>query len=169
MGRPRGFQDQAVADQILQCFWRLGYHGTSIDDLTAATGLNRASLYNAFGDKEAMFATALSRYAETIAMPWITAAGRLDDHRRLLRGLAATAGADPDHRGCLMVNTAVERGPHHRRSRDAVREHFEALADALGADDEAWAKLAAMLGLLVLSKAGVDRSRLAAAASVIGG
>ena len=85
MGRPRSFRDQAVADQILQCFWRLGYHGTSIDDLTAATGLNRASLYNAFGDKEAMFAIALSRYAETIAAPWIAAAKRQEDG--LLTGL----------------------------------------------------------------------------------
>ena len=63
-GRPRAFDAEAALDRALQVFWRQGYEGTSLSDLTKATGLNRPSLYAAFGNKEALFRKALDRYAE---------------------------------------------------------------------------------------------------------
>ncbi len=64
IGRPRGFDTQAALDRALEVFWRRGYEGASLAELTQAMGINRPSLYAAFGDKEALFRRALDRYAE---------------------------------------------------------------------------------------------------------
>src|SRR3954451_8054213 len=60
-GRPRSFDADAVLDKARAVFWNLGYAATSLDDLAAATGLNRPSLYGAFGDKHALYMAALQR------------------------------------------------------------------------------------------------------------
>lgn len=64
-GRPREFDVDAALDRAVEVFWRHGYEGTSLHDLTAAMGINRPSLYAAFGNKEALFRRAVARYAET--------------------------------------------------------------------------------------------------------
>jgi len=63
-GRPRAFDVDRALDRALHLFWRKGYEGTSLSDLTRAMGINRPSLYAAFGDKEALFRRALDRYAD---------------------------------------------------------------------------------------------------------
>src|SRR5680860_1641617 len=65
IGRPRTVNKDQALDQALDVFWRKGYEGASICDLTAAMGINPPSLYAAFGNKEALFRQALDRYAET--------------------------------------------------------------------------------------------------------
>jgi TetR/AcrR family transcriptional regulator, transcriptional repressor for nem operon len=62
MSRPREFDEARVLDAVLQTFWAQGYDGTSIDDLLRTTGLGRASLYGAFGDKGRLFERAIARY-----------------------------------------------------------------------------------------------------------
>src|ERR1700747_2087986 len=62
VGRPRAFDVQHALDQALKVFWRKGYEGASLPDLTRAMGINRPSLYAAFGNKEALFRKALARY-----------------------------------------------------------------------------------------------------------
>ena len=64
MPRPREFDETAALDAAIECFWRRGYEATSLRDLTAAMGLTAPSLYNAFGDKEELFALALERYLD---------------------------------------------------------------------------------------------------------
>src|ERR1700674_4986058 len=63
-GRPRAFDVDQALDRALHLFWRKGYEGTSLSDLTRAMGINRPSLYAAFGDKETLFRKALDRYVE---------------------------------------------------------------------------------------------------------
>src|SRR5437763_10008756 len=63
-GRPRAFDLDKALDRALQVFWRKGYEGASLPDLTQAMGINRPSLYAAFGSKEELFRRALDRYAE---------------------------------------------------------------------------------------------------------
>ena len=63
-GRPRAFDADAALDGALKVFWEKGYDGASLPDLTRAMGINRPSLYAAFGNKESLFRKALDRYAE---------------------------------------------------------------------------------------------------------
>ncbi|BAC89361.1 TetR/AcrR family transcriptional regulator [Gloeobacter violaceus] len=63
-GRPRAFNIDTALDQALLLFWRKGYLGTSLTDLTEAMGINRPSLYAAFGNKETLFRKALDRYRD---------------------------------------------------------------------------------------------------------
>ena len=62
VGRPRAFDVDEALDEALKIFWRKGYEGASLPDLTRAMGINRPSLYAAFGNKEALFRKALDRY-----------------------------------------------------------------------------------------------------------
>ena len=61
-GRPRSFDRDAALERAMEVFWRQGYEATSINDLTAAMGINPPSLYAAFGDKERLFLEAVERY-----------------------------------------------------------------------------------------------------------
>ena len=63
IGRPRAFDMDQALDRALDVFWRKGYEGASICDLTAAMGINPPSLYAAFDNKEGLFRKALDRYA----------------------------------------------------------------------------------------------------------
>lgn len=62
MARPREFDEAAVLDAAVQCFWSRGYEATTVRDLIDSTGLTAASLYNAFGDKRAFYQRALDHY-----------------------------------------------------------------------------------------------------------
>src|SRR5579862_7020387 len=64
IGRPRAFDLEKALDRAMQVFWRKGYLGTSLSDLTEAMGINRPSLYAAFGNKESLFRKALEHYSK---------------------------------------------------------------------------------------------------------
>jgi AcrR family transcriptional regulator len=64
LGRPRGFDADEALDRALEVFWRQGYEGASLSDLTAAMGISRTSMYAAFGNKRDLFDKALARYAK---------------------------------------------------------------------------------------------------------
>src|SRR5271163_5082070 len=64
VGRPLGFDPAKALDKALRVFWKHGYEGASLADLTEAMGINRPSLYAAFGNKEALFRKVLDRYGE---------------------------------------------------------------------------------------------------------
>jgi AcrR family transcriptional regulator len=113
IGRPRAFDIDTALDRALQVFWRKGYEGTSLSELTKAMGINRPSLYAAFGNKEALFRKALDRYAEGPAAYTRTA---LDEPtaravvERLLRGVIELL-TNPRHPpGCLAVQGALACG-----------------------------------------------------------
>lgn len=85
-GRPRQFDsDKALHDAML-VFWRHGYRGTSVDDLTEALGINKPSLYAAFGDKEALFLQVVDHYRDKMLSP---ALKKLAECQSLREGLAA--------------------------------------------------------------------------------
>ena len=81
-GRPREFDVDQALDRALRVFWRKGYEGTTLPDLTRAMGINRPSLYAAFGNKEGLFRKALDRYAEGPAAYVREALERADGTRR---------------------------------------------------------------------------------------
>lgn len=66
MARPRSFDPHEALDLARDVFWRQGFQGTSLDDITVATGLTKPSLYAAFGDKNTLFLKVLDRYHERV-------------------------------------------------------------------------------------------------------
>src|SRR3970282_588863 len=68
IGRPRAFDVDQALDRALDVFWRKGYEGATLCDLTAAMGINPPSLYAAFGNKEGLFRKALDRYRDLQAV-----------------------------------------------------------------------------------------------------
>ena len=123
MGRPRAFDMDDVLDRAMQVFWRKGYEGASVSDLTKAMGINPPSLYAAFGSKEGLFRKTLDRY-ESGPASYVKGALEAPTARavaeRLLRG-AADLLTDPRKPvGCLMVQGALACGD----AADSVRQEL---------------------------------------------
>ncbi len=129
MARPREFDEGEVLARAVEAFWSHGYDGVSIDDLTESTGLNRSSLYNAFGGKVGLFCAVLERYragpANEVIEPLLTERGATA-LRRFLTHLMKFVESPAACRGCLLVNTAMEP-EHGSQVRQRVQEHFELL------------------------------------------
>ena len=124
IGRPRAFDVDQALDRALDVFWRKGYEGATLCDLTSAMGINPPSLYAAFGNKEGLFRKALDRYGEIRTCYWAealeapTARGVAE---ALLRGTAKFL-TDPCHpKGCLAVQGALACGA----DADCIRKELE--------------------------------------------
>lgn len=116
MARPREFDEAAVLDAATDCFWRAGYEATSVRDLAAEMGIAGPSLYNAFGDKRSLFREVLLRYAERSMRARVAqleaALPPKEAVRAFVEGVVERSLDDPDRRGCLLVNSALEVAPH---------------------------------------------------------
>jgi len=116
MARPREFDEAAVLDAAVQCFWMRGYEATSIRDLAGETGITAASLYNAFGDKRSLYGRALDYY---VKHSFVDRVGRFEGHLPPREALSAFFGeiierslSDKQRKGCMLVNSALEVAPH---------------------------------------------------------
>ncbi len=184
-GRPRSFDAHEVLQQVQDTFWKGGFEGTSIGDLTSATGLNRPSLYGAFGDKHALYVHALQQYREAMH-----AAGQkiLEDAPTLRTALEDLFRAairiytdDEEARGCFVSSTApteAVRDSSIRRelaaTNDGLDEMFEAriaraqaegeVCTALPPDEAARIASAVLHSLSVRARAGASKRALHALA-----
>lgn len=137
MARPREFDEEAVLDAAVQCFWAKGYEATSVKDLIGGTGISAASLYNAYGDKRALFRASLERYVETSIGARIRRCEALppaEAIRAFFDDILERSLGDRDRKGCMVVNTALELAPTDPEFRDsiaAVLERLEAFFKAL--------------------------------------
>jgi TetR/AcrR family transcriptional repressor of nem operon len=110
MARPREFDEGVVLDAAAQCFWARGYEATSVRNLIEKTGITGASLYNAFGDKRALYQKALDRYIEeSIADRLERRAGQAPREaiRSFFAEILRRSLTDRDHKGCMVVNAAL--------------------------------------------------------------
>lgn len=183
-GRPRSFDEAEVLQKAQGVFWNLGYAAASLDDLAAATGLNRPSLYAAFGDKHALYIRALEHSSSTALaairavlerdIPLREALGRLFQGA-IDRYLAGERGP----RGCFIVGTAVTQAVNDPEARELAARfvaeedslflaRFAAAADELapGVDPAAAAVMAssALHSLAVRARTGADTDSLTAVA-----
>jgi TetR/AcrR family transcriptional repressor of nem operon len=128
MARPREFDERAVLGAALARFWSRGYEATSTRDLATSMGITGASLYNAFGDKRSLYGRVLDHYIESSLGERLRRYAPLMPRRALeafFREIVERSMADPQHKGCLLVNSALELSPHDPHFQRVVAEVFE--------------------------------------------
>jgi TetR/AcrR family transcriptional repressor of nem operon len=114
MARPREFNEEAVLDAAVQCFWAHGYEATSVRDLIEKTGITGASLYNAFGDKRALYQRALDHYVEDSVLDRIRRCEALAPREAIgafFAEIVRRSLDDQQHKGCMLVNAALDVMP----------------------------------------------------------
>ena len=180
MGRPRTFDEHEILRRAREPFWDHGYAATSVEQLTAATGLQRSSLYGAFGDKHGLFIGAFAQYCEEnmdevrreLAGDDDGAFARLRRHLRRKTGDPATS-----RRGCMLAKVSAELADEDaeagRLAADAYATYEAALAECFAGaqragdardDIDAGAggalMLATLRGIEALGRAGHPKAAL---------
>lgn len=124
MGRARSFQTQDILERATLLFWRNGYNGTSMRELVDATGLAKASLYNAFGNKEDIFLAVLAYYIDQKQTNTLKPLREISNGREALEtyfaNMARNTIENKKTPGCLLINTATEQGIHEPAMRALV-------------------------------------------------
>ncbi|OYQ23260.1 TetR family transcriptional regulator [Pseudomonas mandelii] len=177
MARPRAFDESKVLTAVVEAFWTRGYEGTSTRDLVKCTGLNQPSLYNAFGDKRSLYLRSLEHYLECSVRDRIRRLEVLPNAGMAITGFFAEVLnrtlTDPLHRGCLLVNSALETNAEDADLRQAVSEELEtirsffesrlrafslqrAVATGIDAKQGAHHLLSVLLGIRVLARINPD-------------
>lgn len=181
-GRPRAYDPDKALRRATETFWEQGYAGASLDDLSAATGMNRPSLYGAFGDKQTLFRAALDRYMDDSRAAMIQAFRAGGTLRQALERVYHAAlgfylSGDVGGRGCFLVSAGLGQATIDPVVRETVAaglheldRGFERLvarahaAGALppGADPAALARVAGVMinALSVRARAGETREEL---------
>lgn len=181
MARPKEFSEVAVLDAAIQCFWAKGFEATSVRDLADEMGITGASLYNAFGDKRALYRRALDQY---IAGSFGERSSRIEATLPPRAAIGAffeeiieRSLNDKERKGCMLVNSALELAPHDREFQKIIagvlvkvemffRRLVQAgqrdgtIARSQPADDLARLLLGAFLGIRVLARARPERELL---------
>ncbi|MDA0139543.1 TetR/AcrR family transcriptional regulator [Solirubrobacter sp. CPCC 204708] len=125
IGRPRGFDADEALERAMHVFWEHGYEGACLTALTDAMGINKTSLYAAFGNKEQLFLKVLDRYADgpagyaQRALEEPTARAVVE---ALLRGAAETTTRPDSPAGCLGVQAALPASDGNRCAHEALVE-----------------------------------------------
>ncbi|TGN90882.1 TetR/AcrR family transcriptional regulator [Bradyrhizobium yuanmingense] len=186
MGRPREFDAETALDQAMEVFWRHGYEGATIAQLTEAMGINPPSLYACFGNKEGLLKAALDRYT-TLRNIWmdevVAAPTAREVAERMLMGIADKQTDPANPPGCLLVqggiacgtgseNVPFELAARRAQNEDQLRDRF-IRAKAEGdlkesADPAALARYisAVSVGMGVMASSGADREALRQVADV---
>jgi len=181
MARPREFDETTALNAAIDCFWHRGYEATSVRDLAASMGLSGPSLYNAFGDKRALFVRALERYVDCsprarikrleVALPPKVAVCRF------IEEIIDGSLSDPYRRGCFLINSALEVAPPDEELRALIADRLGEIemffrrsiergqADGTvpadrSATDLARLLLAVLLGIRVLARSKPHRALL---------
>lgn len=117
-------EDEAIG-KAMKVFWEKGYEPASMANLIEGTGITRGSLYNAFGGKEKLFVKSLQKYDKDNRRAFLAELEAMDDPKRAITvffdSLVAQTIADPEKKGCFLINTASELSAHGEEVNDIVR------------------------------------------------
>src|SRR5688572_9424764 len=177
------FDVDETLTRAMQAFWTRGFEATSLQDLVAATGVNRASLYATYGDKRELFLAALKKYDGEVRGRMLALLGATLEPAEAISAvfdkfIDRIRSADTNW-GCFLVNSALELGPHDAEIADLVnvaQDEIEAFFQAmirktqasgqvrpdLDAPAQAHQALAALVGMLVVIQSRPDRKYLVA-------
>ncbi|KQL54072.1 transcriptional regulator [Heyndrickxia shackletonii] len=127
MVRQREFDKERALDDAMRIFWEKGYKGTSLNDLTNKMGIQRPSLYSAFGDKEELFETALRKYsklhASNIRKKLQNPQSVKEAFRTFFEEWVEEEYKESPSKGCFCINTMVELASHDEKFEILTREH----------------------------------------------
>lgn len=181
MARPREFDEATALDAAMSCFWSNGYEATSVRLLADTMGLTGASLYNAFGDKRSLFRRAfksyLARFDARVAAMERSQSSSLAVIRSFFTMVIEELLRDTEHKGCLLVNSAIELAPHDAEFQASVADglaHVESffrrnvaigqkegtITRSQSAQDLASLLLAILIGIRVLARSRPERNLL---------
>lgn len=181
MARNKQFDEQQALQAVMRLFWAKGYGATSIQDLEAATGLTRTSLYNAYGNKNSLFKKALRLYISLVQTQFQQIVVQAPTAREAIRGLLEAVidlhFSKDSPGGCLVVLSVMESSQHDAETMAMAEAMFQAeqrmlaeileggkargeLAADLPVEGTAIALAAAASGMVILAKAGVPAARL---------
>ena len=128
MPRRKRFDTDDVLMKAMDLFWRQGYQATSMEDLAKVMGLSRASIYNEFPSKHALFVRALRHYDKVWRENWLADLTKSSSPREAILDVFEAAIdaclADGSRDGCLLINTALELSPHDPEVADIVTRAF---------------------------------------------
>ena len=183
MARPQEFDTQLAIDAAMAVFWERGLHRTSVDDILAASGLARSSLYNTFGGKQELFEAAVVRYVETHSAEMKKLFDSVSLERGLKRLFYDAVTNNYEGRGCLLVNCAssVMQGEGNEQPllrsafsrmfavvEDRIRraQQDKEISDSIKPSDAAMLVCATLSGFNIFHKAGLPKSKLKRAADL---
>jgi TetR/AcrR family transcriptional repressor of nem operon len=139
MARIRAFDEAYVLEQAMETFWAKGYEATSVDDLVAATGISKSSLYGAFGNKHGLFEAALGFYTDTRVQAMLGGlehgVGGIDEVVAFFDVVVQIAEEFPDRGalGCLLTNSITELAYSDPRISQSADEYIDRLTNAFAA------------------------------------
>jgi len=136
MARKREFDEDKVLDALRDVFWEHGYEASSYAQIMSATGLQKGSLYAAFGDKRALYLKAISRYDQGVVDPGVSMLtdGTLTGKKRignLFQSLIEAAQTPRGRWGCLLCNAATDQAPFDKPTEASVMKSMERLKAAI--------------------------------------
>ena len=135
-GRPREFDPDETLSKIMQLFWEHGYEATGLSDITKATGLGKASLYAAFGNKQSMYLKALAQYdaqvveaaVHMLRAPDKSPLARID---AFVSAPLAALKEPADTRGCFLCNASADRASLDPQTARMVRSGYDRMRAAI--------------------------------------
>jgi TetR/AcrR family transcriptional repressor of nem operon len=185
MARPREFDETAVLEAAMNCFWAQGFEQTSVRDLAEQMGITGASLYNAFGDKRSLYRQAFVHYLAETVRARVARLEKLPPAmavRAFFEEIIERSVDDKQRRGCMLVNAALELAPYDPEFQRLVTEEMvfieaffrrcieagqkdDSITDTRPADELAKLLLSVLLGIRVLARTRPQREVLEGAAN----
>jgi len=185
MARPREFDETAVLEAAMNCFWAQGFEQTSVRDLAEQMGITGASLYNAFGNKRALYRQAFVHYLAETVRARVARLEKLPPAmavRAFFEEIIERSVDDKQRRGCMLVNAALELAPYDPEFQRLVTEEMvfieaffrrcielgqkdDSITDTRPADELAKLLLSVLLGIRVLARTRPQREVLEGAAN----